>query len=104
MLEITDKTFDETIENTSNLIIKFEADWCAPCKILTPIMEDLSKEYKEEVKIFKCDVDKNPELCEKFHIRSIPSVFFFKNGKIFDTKIGVGNKATFAKKIELLLM
>jgi thioredoxin 1 len=104
MEELTNKNYDEIIKNAPNLIIKFEADWCGPCRIISPILEDLSKEYRNEVKIVRCNVDENPELCEKYKIKSIPSVFFIKKGEVFDTKIGAGNKQSFVKKIELLLL
>lgn len=103
--EITNQNFEEVvIKSKKPVVLDFWADWCSPCRIISPIMEELSKEYEKEVEIVKCDVDQNPELCEKFHIKNIPAVFFFKNGELFDTKIGAGSKATFTRKIELLLM
>jgi thioredoxin 1 len=105
MLEVTSKNFEEIVTKSDKpVVLDFWAEWCSPCRIISPIMEELSKEYEKEVKIVKCDVDKNSELCEKFHIRSIPAVFFLKQGKIFDSKVGAGNKQSFVKKIELLLM
>ncbi len=105
MIEITNKNFEEVVMKSDKpVVMDFWAEWCSPCRIITPIIEDLSKEYENEVKIVKCNVDDNPELSQKFNIRSIPMILFFKNGKIFDTKIGAGNKQSFVKKIELLLM
>jgi len=105
MIEITSKNFEEVVMKSDKpVVMDFWAEWCSPCRIITPIIEDLSKEYEEEVKIVKCNVDDNPELSQKFNIRSIPTILFLKDGKIFDTKIGAGNKQSFVKKIELLLM
>jgi thioredoxin 1 len=105
MIEITSKNFEEVVMKSDKpVVMDFGAEWCNPCKIISPIIEDLSKEYEDEVKIVKCNVDDNPELSQKFNIRSIPTILFLKNGKIFDTKIGAGNKQSFVKKIELLLM
>lgn len=103
--EITNQNFEEVVMKSDKpVVVDFWAEWCSPCRIISPLMEDLSKEYEKEVKIVKCDVDQNPELCQKFKIKSIPTILFMKNGKIFDTKIGAGNKAAFIRKIELLLM
>jgi len=105
MIEITSKNFEEVVMKSDKpVVMDFWAEWCSPCRIITPIIEDLSKEYEKEVKIVKCNVDDNPELSQKFNIRSIPTILFLKDGKIFDTKIGAGNKQSFVKKIELLLM
>ena len=105
MLKLTSQNYEEIVTKSNKpVVIDFWAEWCGPCRMISPLMEELSKEYKEEVKIVKCNVDENSELCEKFHIKSIPAIFFMKKGEIFDTKIGAGNKQTFVKKIELLLM
>lgn len=103
--EITNQNFEEVVMKSDKpVIVDFWAEWCSPCRIISPLMEELSKEYDSEIKIVKCNVDENPELCQKFKIKSIPAVFFFKNGKLFDTKIGAGTKVSFIRKIELLLM
>mgnify|MGYP001765818553 FL=1 len=92
MLEITNKNFEEVVlKSKKPVVVDFWAEWCAPCRMISPLMEELSKEYKDDIEIVKCDVDKNPELCEQFKIKSIPAVFFMKNGEVFDTKIGAGN-------------
>jgi thioredoxin 1 len=103
--EITNQNYDEVVMKSGKpVIVDFWAEWCSPCKVISPLMEELSKEYEKEIEIVKCDVDKNPELCRKFNIKSIPAVFFMKKGEIFDSKIGASSKANFIRKIELFLM
>ena len=71
------------------VIVDFWAEWCGPCKMLTPILEELSQELKEEVSIIKVNLDENQELAMKYSIRSIPSLLLFKEGDLIDTKIGL---------------
>ena len=103
--EITNQNFEEVVMKSDKpVVVDFWAEWCSPCRIISPLMEELAKEYEQEIKMVKCDVDENPELCRKFNIKSIPVVLFIKNGKVFDTKIGASPKINFVRKIELLLM
>jgi thioredoxin 1 len=103
--EITNQNFEEVVMKSDKpVIVDFWAEWCSPCRIISPILDELSKEYEQEVKMVKCDVDENPELCRKFNIKNIPAVLFIKNGEVLDTKIGASSKANFVRKIELLLM
>ena len=85
------------------IVIDFSATWCGPCKKIAPIIEELAEEYEGRVIIGKCDVDDNVELTSRFGIRSVPSVFFLKNGQIVDKSVGAAPKQTFVEKIEALL-
>lgn len=101
-LEVTDNTFSETIENSDGLaLVDFWAEWCGPCRIVGPIVEELAGEYAEQgVRVGKLDVDDNPRIASRFGIRSIPSILFFKNGEHVDTVVGAVPKAQLQKKIE----
>ena len=88
-LEFTDANFQkEVLESDVPVLVDFWAEWCAPCLMLEPIIEEISREYKDKIKVGKLDVDKNPNTAVKFGIRSIPSLLFFKNGKVEEQIIG----------------
>ena len=71
------------------VIVDFWAEWCGPCKMLTPILEELSEELKEEISVIKVNLDENQELAMKYSIRSIPTLLLFKEGDLLDTKVGL---------------
>lgn len=100
---ITDANFAEIEAAGLPIVIDFSATWCGPCKKIAPIIEELAEEYEGRVIIGKCDVDDNVELTTRFGIRSVPSVFFLKNGQIVDKSVGAAPKQTFVEKIEALL-
>ena len=89
-IEVTEDTFQlSVIENTLLVIVDFWATWCPPCKILHPILDEIAEDYDGKVAVCKVDVDQNQSLAQKYGIRSIPTVFMFKGGEIYDnlTKI-----------------
>ncbi|WP_341757498.1 thioredoxin [Candidatus Tisiphia endosymbiont of Ditula angustiorana] len=87
---ITDDSFNkEVLESTTPVLVDFWAEWCGPCKMLTPIIEELSKELVGKVKIVKMDIDQNPNIPSSLGIRSIPTMILFKDGKQLATKTGV---------------
>ena len=100
-VEVTDDTFDAEIINSDKLaIVDFWAVWCGPCKMIAPIMEEFASEYEGKVKIAKVDVDNNPQIAVKYGIRSIPTVMFFKEGRLVDQVIGASPKSHFQEKID----
>ncbi len=104
LVEITDANFDESVLRAEKLVlIDFWAEWCGPCRMLTPIMEELSAEYEGKVIIGKIDVDNNPDVCSKYGIRNIPTVLFFKNGEIVEKQVGAAPKNAIIAKIESLI-
>src|SRR3989344_2393665 len=97
--ELDKKDFDDFIED-GNTMIDFWAPWCNPCKILSPLIEEIAKEQKGKIKFGKVNVDNNFELSQRFQIFSIPTVLFFKNGKQVDRFSGAIPKADILKKIK----
>ena len=101
-LEITTNNLEELIASGKPVVIDFWAEWCGPCRMLTPIIEELAGEYENDVIIGKCNVDDNNEVSMKFGIRNIPTVIFLKGGEVVDKQVGACSKAALAEKIEKL--
>ncbi|MPM94391.1 Thioredoxin 1 [bioreactor metagenome] len=99
-LQITDATLNEVLATDKLVVIDFWAEWCGPCKMVGPIIDQLSEEYKGRVVVGKIDVDNNDEATSKYGIRNIPTVLFIKNGEVVDKVVGAGAKTLFAEKIE----
>lgn len=103
-VEVTDSNFEqEVIKSDKPVVVDFWAVWCGPCKLIAPIMEEFANEYDGKIKIAKVDVDNNPNIAIKFGIRSIPTILFFKEGKIVAQVIGALPKSHFQEKISKLL-
>lgn len=94
--------FDETIKNGNVVIADFYADWCGPCQVQSPILEELSKELDGKVDIIKINVDQQQELALRFGVRSIPTLVFFKDQKTVDTSVGLSSKEELKKKVSTL--
>ena len=102
-LELTDSNFEEkVIKSNQPAIVDFWAEWCGPCRMVGPTIEELSKEYEGKAVIGKVNVDENPQITAQFGIRNIPTILFFKNGNIADKQVGVANKSALKEKIEKL--
>lgn len=102
-LEITDNNYKEILSEGKPLVIDFWAPWCGPCRMVSPIIDELAAEYEGKVVIGKCDVDENGDMAADFSIRSIPTVLFFKDGQLVDKQVGSAPKPTYVAKIEALL-
>ncbi len=102
VLTVTDESFADDIENSQGLaMVDFWATWCGPCRIVSPIVDQLADEYGDRgVTVGKVDVDTNPATSARFGVRSIPSILFFKDGKHVDTVIGAVPRAHLEEKIE----
>lgn len=91
---ITDATFEEEVlKSDTPVLVDYWAEWCGPCKAITPVLEDVAPEYVGKVKIVKMNIDENPNTPPKYGIRSIPTLMLFKNGTVEGTKIGGLNKS-----------
>lgn len=102
-LEITDSGFEDLLKSDKPLVIDFWAEWCGPCRMVGPIIDELATEYEGKVIVGKVDVDNNDEITSKYGIRNIPTILFLKNGEVVDKQVGAAQKATFVEKIENLL-
>jgi thioredoxin 1 len=103
-LEITEANYDELVAKSDKLVvIDFWAEWCGPCRMVAPIVAELSTEYEGKAVIGKCDVDDNNEIATKFAIRNIPTLLFVKNGEVVDKLVGAVPKAKIVEKIEAYL-
>ena len=103
-VEITDSNFDELVMNsTQPVVVDFWAEWCGPCRLIGPVIEELSKEYEGRAIVGKVDVDANSEVSAKFNVRSIPTVLFIQNGVVVDKAVGAVPKAALAEKLNALL-
>lgn len=92
--ELNDAIFTaEVLEAKMPVLVDFWASWCGPCKMLAPIIEEVAKEYAGKIKFAKLDVDANNKTSELYHIRGIPTLILFKDGKVLDTKVGAINKS-----------
>ena len=101
-LQITDANFEELVNSGKPMVLDFWAEWCGPCRMVGPIIDELATEYEGRVTIGKMDVDNNNDVVAQFGIRNIPTVLFF-NGKVVDKQVGAAPKTTFVSKIEALL-
>ncbi|MBQ7713472.1 MAG: thioredoxin [Oscillospiraceae bacterium] len=95
-----EKSFNEALAQPGLLVVDFWADWCGPCKMLAPAIEQLAADYDGKAVVGKVNVDDEPELAQKYAIMSIPTVMFFKDGEEIDKKIGVMPPQEFVKVID----
>jgi len=102
-LEITDANFEELVLKADKpVVVDFWAEWCGPCRIIGPIVNEIAEDYKDRAVVGKVDVDNNPNIAARFGIRNIPTVLFFKNGVVADKQVGAVPKANFINKLEKL--
>jgi thioredoxin 1 len=102
MTKLTAENFDaEVLQATEPVLVDFSAVWCGPCKMLEPVLEELSNEV-EGAKIVKVDVDETPDIAQRYSVMSMPTLLFFKDGKVMDQMVGVQSKGTIQSKLEEL--
>ncbi|NDV68152.1 thioredoxin [Dysgonomonas sp. 25] len=102
-LAVTDATIEEVLNSGKPVVLDFWAEWCGPCRMIGPIVDELATEYEGKVIIGKVDVDNNDDVTSKYGIRNIPTILFIKNGEVVDKQVGAAQKAALVEKVENLL-
>ena len=101
LLHFTDSNFKkEVLESDLPVLVDFSATWCGPCRMVAPIIEELAREYAKKIKIGKIDIDENPKIPTHYGVMSIPTLMFFKKGRVSEQAVGALSKAELKKKIE----
>lgn len=101
---LTDANFEELVlKSDKPVLVDFWAEWCGPCRMVGPVVEELSKDYDGKAVVGKVDVDSNPNISMQFGIRNIPTLLIFKNGEIVDKQVGAAPKSVLAGKLEAQL-
>ena len=102
-VQITTENFEELKNGSLPLVVDFWATWCGPCKMIAPVIGELAEEYDGKIVVGKCDVEENDDIAMEFGIRNIPTILFFKNGKVVDKMVGAASKAKIQEKFDALL-
>jgi thioredoxin 1 len=103
VIHLDESTFDQTVSDSNvPILVDFWATWCAPCRMLAPALEEIAQEQAEAVRIVKVDVDNNPELSNRFGIRNIPTLLFFKGGELKDQVVGLTSKPDLISRLNAL--
>jgi thioredoxin 1 len=103
-MELNDAEWKKLIDDGESVVIDFSAEsWCAPCRAISPIIDKLSEKYIDKIKIGKIDIDNNTELVKTYNIRGVPTVLFFKEGRVVDKIIGAAKESDYEQKIETLI-
>ena len=99
-MDVTDADFEREVEKHDGLaVVDFWATWCAPCRMIAPVLDQIAAEYRGKVKVTKLDVDANLRTASRFNVRSIPTILFFKNGQLVDQVVGAVPKPALEGKI-----
>ena len=98
-IELTDANFDQIVNTDKPVLVDFWAEWCGPCKMIGPVVEELAKDYDGKAVVAKLNVDENPQVTARYGVRSIPTLLVFKGGQIVDKQVGAVPKSVLAQKL-----
>ncbi|MBN2668435.1 MAG: thioredoxin [Bacteroidales bacterium] len=103
-IHVTDADFESVVINSDvPVVVDLWAEWCGPCRMIAPIIEEMTSEYEGRAKMVKVDIDSNPQTPVNYGVRNIPTVLFFKGGQVVDKQVGAVPKSVFVDKLEKLL-
>ncbi len=102
-VKITSKNFAEYRDGNMPFVVDLWAEWCGPCRMIGPIISELAKEYDGQIVVGKCDIEDNEDIPVEYGVRNIPTILFFKDGKLVDKFVGASTKATLKEKFDALL-
>ena len=98
--KVPEAEFESLLKSENLLVVDFTATWCGPCRVVAPLMEQLSEEYKQSIKVIKIDVDQDKPLAKKYEVKTIPAVLYFKNGELVETIKGVSPYEEFSNAVK----
>jgi thioredoxin 1 len=98
-IEVTDANFDQTLKDNSLVLVDFWAEWCGPCRMVAPVMEEIAKDYEGKVTVAKLDVDANPQTAMRYRVMSIPTIILFKDGQPAEVMVGARPKSQFVAQL-----
>jgi thioredoxin 1 len=103
-IHVNDASFETEVSNSDKpVLIDFSAEWCPPCRALSPVLDEIAAENSERFKITKVDVEESPDLATSFKVRSLPTLLFVKDGKLLDQQIGLISKREIVKRLEAIV-
>ena len=104
VINLTQQNFNqEVLQSETPVLVDFWAEWCGPCKMIAPFMEQIAEAYDGKAVVVKCDVDSSPETARRFMVRNIPTVLFFKNGEVVDRQVGAAARSAYEARLTPLL-
>lgn len=101
IVAVTDSSFEqEVLQAEGPVLVDYWAEWCGPCKMIAPVLDELAEQYGDKIKIAKLNIDENPETAPQYGIRGIPTLMIFKDGEVAGTKVGAASKTELAQFID----
>ncbi len=101
--DLTDAQFEEeVIKSDRPVLVDFWAEWCAPCRMLAPVVKEIAEEFGDRIRVYKMDLDANPQTPQRYNVRAVPTLLFFKSGEVADQLVGAVPKARIVEKLKAI--